>query len=410
MPSTPGTGAQPVPDAAPGHEVVRTVVRVSPWSIVRATVLVAGLALLLWMVEAASTTLWWIAIAATIAGLALPLVNRLDRRMPRGLAIAIVLLAVFVLGGLLVGRVLVEVNLQIGSVRQTWIDSAREMERSSGVGKVATEFDLAGKVESLFSALPVYLGGGDTSQALSAVSSAAGSLVVIGFFILLLIISGRRFYRAGLDQLRDPAAAQRIRTVVSAAYRSTTGYLGWMIGRAILFGAVAALLALVLGYDSPTVVGLWFAAWSLVPGLGLVIAALPLAVGLSLSSLPLGASVLVLATAVQVADGRTLLRQLEHRTLIVGPALTLLAAVFGLFLYGFGGFVVLLAGTTFVVALLQEVQGLGPDLMSAVRYLRTGERVAGVDELVSGSAPAGPGGTVDGATEAGGEVHPRPAG
>jgi len=394
MPSTPGTGAShdPAPDG-PASEAVRTVVRVSPWSIVRATVLVAALALLLRMVELASTTLWWIAIAATIAGLALPLVNRLDRRMPRGLAIALVLLAVFVLGGLVVGRVLVEVNLQIGSVRQTWIDSAHQMEQSSGVGKVATEFDLSGKVESLFSALPVYLGGGDTTQALGAVSSAAGSLVVIGFFILLLTISGRRFYRAGLDQLRDEDTAQRIRVAISGAYRSTTGYLGWMIARAILFGSLSAVLALVLGYDSPTVVGLWFAAWSLVPGLGLVIAALPLAVGLSISSLPLGASVLVLATAVQVADGRTLLRQLERRTLIVGPALTLLAGVFGLFLYGFGGFVVLLAGTTFVLALLQEVQGLGPDVLAALRYLRTGVRVVGLDEataegpVVAGETP-----------------------
>lgn len=384
MPSTPGTGAgQRSAAAGPAAETVRTIVRISPWSIVRATVLVAALALLLRMVDLASTTLWWIAIAATIAGLALPLVNRLDRRMPRGIAIALVLLLVFVLGGLVVGRVLVEVNLQIGSVRQAWIDSANQMERSSGVGKVATEFDLSGKVESLFSALPVYLGGGDTSQALSAVSSAAGSLVVIGFFILLLTISGRRFYRAGLDQLRDEATAQRIRVVVSSAYRSTTGYLGWMIGRAILFGVLSAILALVLGYDSPTVIGLWFAAWSLVPGLGLVIAALPLAVGLSISSLPLGASVLVLATAVQVADGQTLLRQLERRTLIVGPALTLLAGVFGLFLYGFGGFVVLLAGTTFALALLQEVQGLGPDVLGALRYLRTGERVAGLDEVTA---------------------------
>ena len=399
MPSTPGTGAHhdPAPDG-PAPEAVRTVVRVSPWSIARATVLVAALALLLRMVELASTTLWWIAIAATIAGLALPLVNRLDRRMPRGLAIAIVLLAVFVLGGLLVGRVLVEVNLQIGAVRQTWIDSASEMERSSGVGKVATEFDLSGKVESLFSALPVYLGGGDTSQALSAVSSAAGSLVVIGFFILLLTISGRRFYRAGLDQLRDEATAQRIRVAISAAYRSTTGYLGWMIARAILFGTLSAVLALVLGYDSPTVIGLWFAAWSLVPGLGLVIAALPLAVGLSISSLPLGASVLVLATAVQVADGRTLLRQLERRTLIVGPALTLLAGVFGLFLYGFGGFVVLLAGTTFVLALLQEVQGLGPDVLSALRYLRSGVRVPAPMDAAAGLgvAPTGPPGEAAG--------------
>ena len=70
----------------------------------------------------------------------------------------------------------------------------------------------------------------------------------------------------------------------------------------------------------------------------------------------------------------------------------LLAGVFGLFLYGFGGFVVLLAGTTFVLALLQEVQGLGPDVLSALRYLRSGVRVPAPMDAAAGLgvAPTGP--------------------
>lgn len=365
-----------------GGGAERTVVRVSPWSIVRGILLLAAIGLLLSMVQLASTTLWWIAIAATVAGLVLPLVNRLDRVMPRWLAIVAVLLGLTVVGGGLVGLGLVEVNKQISDVRQNWVDGSREIEASEGVGKVATEFGLSNKVESLFSSLPVYLGGGDATETVQAVASSAGSLVVIGFFVLLLVISGRRFYRAALAQLDDVGARRRIAELASGAYRTTTGYLGWMIARAAVYGLLAGVVARLFGNETPTVIGLWFATWSLVPGLGLVLGALPLAIGVSVFSLPLGVSLLVVATAVQVVDGRFVLRRIERGTVAVGPALTLLAGVFGVILYGTGGVMVLLFATTMTLALLQRLQPLGPDLSTALRAVRHGP--AGVPDHPGG--------------------------
>lgn len=392
MPSSPGTSGDapvvaPPGAAAPAEQASSTprlVVRVSPWSITRGVLLLAVVALVLAMMNLASTTLWWIAIAATIAGLLLPLVNRLDRHVPRWLAIVVVLVGFTAFGGFVVGRGLVELNNQITAVRDSWVDQARSIEVSERFGTVATEFGLADKVQSLFDAMPFYFTG-DSAELLQTTASSAGALVVVGFFILLLVISGRRFYFAALDQLEDEGARRRIRLLVSTAYREATGYLGWMAARAVGYGVATALVTVGVGGAAPTVIGLWFGAWSLVPGLGLVLAALPIAIGLSVSSLHLGALVLVAATLAQVLDSRFLQRRIDAGTVAVGPALTLLAGVFGLILYGAGGFLVVLFAIAMVLALLQGLEPYGPDLLIAGRALRG--RPPGPDAEPLGVAP-----------------------
>ena len=330
-------------------------VRLTTWSVVRGLLAVAAAALLIGLARAAETPLWWIAVAAVLAAMLTPAVLRLQRFVPRAAAIGIVLVLATAFGALVVWRGLSEVAVQVSALRAEAVQIAEEYEGSSQYGEVATEFALSDKVRTFFDGLPLYLGGGDTIDAVEAVTSNAGGLLAVFFLVVLLLVSGERMVRAGLAQvLRGPARDQAW-DALRGAYRRTSRYTGLLILRAIVVGVVVNVVAQVAGWPAGTVIALWFALWSFVPGVGLVVAAGPVLVGVALFT-PVWAAVALVGVVVgQYALARSVDHWIDAHVLRLGAALTLLAAAFGTELYGLGGALIMWYLAAFVVAAGHEV-------------------------------------------------------
>ncbi len=351
----PLSGTPPAEPAAPAPRF--PVLRLSTWSIVRAVVAVALGLVALRIVQAAETPLWWIAISAVIAALLTPLALCLSRVMPSALAITVVLVGFLAAGGFTLYRGLAEISTQVSELRADAEAVARDVESSEQYGDVATEFGLSAKVSDFFDGLPAYIGGGDTVRAVQAATSNAGSLVAIGFLLLLLMISGRRFVTAGVAQVFEPPARQEFEAVLGRAYRRLSRHLGVVFARALATGIAVYVVAAAVGLKAPTVVALWFALWSTVPGLGYVMAGVPLAIAASVSSWPVAVGLLAGLVVFQVLEIRFVQKPLERATLRIGPALTLLALIFGIQLYGFGGVLVVIYVLGLAVALGRELRG-----------------------------------------------------
>jgi predicted PurR-regulated permease PerM len=98
---------------------------------------------------------------------------------------------------------------------------------------------------------------------------------------------------------------------------------------------------------------LWAALWDLVPVLGAVIGALPVAILATASSPATGVFVLAFFLLYEVAEGLILQRRLESFTVHVGPFLTLVTGSIGLELYGIGGALFAFFATTVAVGVFE---------------------------------------------------------
>ena len=366
MPVPPGTAEEDLP---PIEEPPRERIRFSAFSVVRAVLVVVAAIVVLQLVALADTTLWWLAIATALAGLYEPAAMWLRRFMPGWAAIAIVVFGVVVIIGLLGYRGAEEMSRQLATLERDAVRTAQEIEASDQFGSVATEFGLSEKVQSFFQDLPLEMTGGSAASAFQSAASSGGALFAIWMLSLLMLIFGSRIVRSAFAQIDDPVVAYRVSQLVVQAYRDSSRYVWLMILRAIVVGAVGWVISAALGVETPTAFAVWFALASLIPGFGLVLGAIPLAIIQSINSAPLALVIVTAALLVQVADVVLVQRRIEMGSVHVGPGLMLVGTLVGLQVYGPGGVLVLLAVIVFAMAFIRRLTQDHDNAVAAIRAL-----------------------------------------
>ncbi len=333
------------------------------WSLVRAVGIVAATAAVVALARASAAVLWWLAIATVLAAMLYPVVRWLKRYLPAALAIIVVFGALVVLGGAIGYRGVAEATNQQTVLRDHAVQTARDLEGSGRFGQAATEFGLVDKVASGFAALPG--SGADVGSALQAAATDASALFAVVTLALLMVIFGPAFVAGGLGQIRDAGVRGRLRRHVRIAFEHSWRY-GWMMAaRAFAVGALTAFVAVAIGADAPTVIAVWFATFSLIPGLGLVLAVIPFVLIVATQS-PAGAvGLLVVVLVLQGLDVVVVQRRIHRRTVNIGAAPSLLAFMIGYQLDGVGGALVVFAIVGFALAFLASVTDDARDLADA---------------------------------------------
>jgi predicted PurR-regulated permease PerM len=329
--------------------------RLTTSSVVRAVLVVAVALAAAAAFRAATRPLSWMLAALLLAGLLRPAVLWLSERIPRGFAILIVAVGSVALVGFIGYRGWSDVHRQVEFVEREAPRAARDLEDSDRYGELASEIELSDKVDTFLDDLPGTLQGGTGTDALK--STATRGPVFFATFILMVffLVSGDRTVRGGIEQIRDPERRSVVERVVRGGYRRWCRYLALVLARAAVVGLLTWGTCRLLGIPAATVLGIWVAVWSLVPSVGIVVGSLAVALLAIPESFTTPFVLLGFAVALQVLDATTVQRQIDKRSLHVGPFLTLLAAVLGLELYGVGGLVGAVAITVLVVAFLDEL-------------------------------------------------------
>jgi predicted PurR-regulated permease PerM len=322
-------------------------------------VAVVGIVLLVVAVlESASRVLGWVMAATLAAALLSPAVALLSRRMPRGLAIALVMLAsIGGLGGLGYSGY-DDFQNQAERLERAVPDAAQDLEDSERFGDLARRVDLVDRAETLVTDLPARLQGGDTQAALRSAGSRGIAYLTTAILTLFLVLHGRRMVRGGLAQLPDDGRRHDADAVLRRAHDRWCRYVGLMLAKAVVIGTVTWLFALGLDLPGSTLLGLAVGVFSILPTVGIVVGSLA-AVGLAAAQSPGRAlSVLALAVGLQVLEIVVVQPRIERRTMRVGPAVTLISAMAGLEAYGAGGMVGAVVVASFLVALTASVADL----------------------------------------------------
>lgn len=331
--------------------------RVSARSIM---LVVAGLGatfLVLRMAVAAERVIGWIAAAASIALLLTPVVNRLRRWMPRGAAVLVVVLVVLGGAGLAGYGVGASLVRQYDGLREAAPRTAERLERSDRFGDVARDARLSQRAREFVDAIPEKLRGGDAAEAVRAAATRGIAFVATAILSLFFLLHGPRLLQGAVAQL--PARLQpRVREIGGRAASRASRYALLTLAQACVAGLVGYAVARVLAVPSAAALGLWVGLWAVVPLVGAFIGALPI-VAIAAAQEPWhGVVAVVIFVAYQIAEDVLSQRQIDRRTMRLGPFLTTFAGAAGLELYGLGGALVLTLALALVVAVLNEVAAL----------------------------------------------------
>jgi len=316
------------------------------------------------MLSASTRVIGWIVTAALFASLLHPIVAGLATKIPRGLALAIVMVVSIGLVGLVAYLVVDDINDQLKELERALPEAAEELEDSDRFGEAAREARLSARVESFVEELPERLRGGDVDEALRSAATRGVAFLATGVLTIFFLIHGPRLLRSVLRQM-PVQRRERMKAIAAAAYERAWGYVVGSLGMALIAGVLAYGCAQLLDLPGAAPLALWMALVDVIPVLGVVVGALPLVL-LTAATSPAWQTALVgvVLFGWQVVETTYLQKQVERRTLHVGPFVTIAVAMVGLELYGIGGALTALVAVVALMATADEVVGLGPEVAS----------------------------------------------
>ncbi|MHB0859603.1 MAG: AI-2E family transporter [Anaerolineae bacterium] len=283
-----------------------------------------------------------LALGITIAEALAPLVGRLARWMPRGLAIVLIYL-VFILA--LVGIVFVLVPPLIEQARSAseYIPTITEW-----VQEQADRFD-AVSGEQIFGAISSQLGTvGGFLVGLPAVFFGAGvDLFLVIFISIYWIMETPTMLRFFLSFF-PPREHARVGGVLHSMGQAMGGFVRGTVIDAAAVAVFTYLGLLVIGLDYALVLAIFAGLMEVIPVMGPIIAAVPMILVALLDSVTTALIVLAFVLVLQQAESRILLPNIMRSQTEASPLLTLLAIFVG---GTFGGLVGALVAIPLAAAL-----------------------------------------------------------
>jgi predicted PurR-regulated permease PerM len=277
----------------------------------------------------------YIFLAAFVAVAASGPVNLLSRKLPRGLAIALVYLAIIfvpIVIALILVPPLVEQAVKLANNLPQYAQDLNDAFEENPQLKEANEkYDITTKLEDVAENLVSKLG--DAAGAL--VDIGAGVVSSIFALVTILVISmfmiGRgQAWRDALLRYRPPHQAERIRRATDAIANAVGSYIGGALAQAMIAGAAAWLMLVILGVPSPLPLALIIAMLDLIPLVGATLGAVVVGVVTLFVDFPTTTIIwAIFAIAYQQFENYVVQPRIQSRAVALDPFLVVVAALFG---------------------------------------------------------------------------------
>jgi predicted PurR-regulated permease PerM len=342
-----------MPDG-PAVEVAYAPLRIRGRSIAAAVATVGLTVFVVHILADAGRVLAWVFIAMSVAALLYPAVDRLSRRAPRGLAVAVVMLATLAAIAATSYGLVGDVVRQTRTLQRAAPRLAAQLEHEGRFADAAREARISERTERFVNEVPQRLRGGSTAAAFRSAATRGLALLAINVLTLFFLLHGPKLASAAGRQIHDDPRRAEAARIASAVYRRAFGYARGTILLAALAGLFAFGVARAANVPGPAPLALWVALWDAVPLLGATVGALPVVVLAAIADPAKGAILAVAFVAYQAFEYLVLQRRLERSTVKVGPFLTTAAGFAGLELYGLTGALLAMLALTVGAVILDE--------------------------------------------------------
>lgn len=399
-----------MPVAAP--EPPRRVIRISAQTAVLAVVAVVLAILAQRFFVSAHQPLSWAVAAAVVAVLIDPVVDVLDRRLPRILSVIIALLVAAAATWAVIYVAFDDLSSGVDRLGESAQEAADELEaRDDSIGRAARDVDASRRVDLFVDALDERVTG--TDDVLASTAGTAPTYFIGGILTLFLMSYGPTLARSAVDQLPDRRMRREVSRIVTHALQRSRRAVLLTVAEGVVVGLVVAAAAALLDVPSPAALGLVAGVMAMLPHVGLVLGTIPLILlVLALKSDIATALTIVVVVSCQLADSFWLRRRVAARSVHIGLLVPWVVALVGYEVYGVGGVAYGLALAVFGLAILDE---LGQRTQSTAAIDRSPEGAGAGDVDADGTGAGADGGDEadedaepDGTVPPGGRDRPSP--
>ncbi|MCU1371627.1 MAG: hypothetical protein JWO77_2821 [Ilumatobacteraceae bacterium] len=326
-------------------------VRASGSSVVLAIATIVAVVVARNIFVAARQPIGWVVAAAVTALVLWPIIDRLDRWVPRGLGIVVTLLiAAGTIVALWLG-VTHEVQGQLSELKQSLPVAATELQERGGDDGVLAQLRFGSLVEDLVDQASERVAPEPTLE------DAAGTVpafLISGILVIFFLVWGPSMLDGAQKQISDPERQEYVGQIAARAAWLTQRYVITAAALGTLTGLIGGALAWWAGLPTPLVLGVVLGVASVIPYVGILFGAIPvllLAVASQSDAEVVGLAIAVIALQ---AGYTTVLRRLSQRGVLkAGPAIIVVAALAGSDLYGLGGALVMVVAGIFAVAAIE---------------------------------------------------------
>jgi predicted PurR-regulated permease PerM len=321
-------------------------------------VVVAALAL--YLIYLLRQPLGWLVLAGFIAVAVSGPVRVFERRMRRGLAIALVYLGVillpFVIAGVLVPPIVDQANNLATNAPRYARDLTQTVQENKTLHDLDRKYDLTKKIEEQASKLPGKVG--DAAGVLASVGAGIVSSIFAGITILILsifMVGAAPRWRESFVRLHPEPRARALNRLFDRTGSAVGGYVRGALLQALIAGVASWIVLEILGVPYPVALALIIALLDLVPLVGATLGAILVGIVTLFNDFPTATLVWAVWSVVyQQIENTVIQPRIQSRAVQVEPFVVLVAVLFGSALFGvFGALLAIPAAATLQIAIYE---------------------------------------------------------
>lgn len=310
---------------------------------------------------AAHRILGWTAASVAVALFLEPIIEALDRFMPRALAVVVSFLVIlFVVGGVVFGAVR-DLDREVERLKAEAPSAIQDLEgRDDELGRLATDINLSERADTFLDALDDRVGTGEGALVENATSVPV--YFVSAILTIFFLVYGPGIAAGAAGQI-DDRRRQVATVVLTKAAQRARRTVGALLLQGAVVGVVVAAVAAMLDLPAPIVLGLIAATAGTIPDVGILLGALP-TVALTAAFSTNRNTVIILASAFafQAVEALVVRRQVNRFGVRVGPSVVWIVALIGYTIYGPGMAFFGVCYAIFALAVLDQLPAVRGDL------------------------------------------------
>jgi predicted PurR-regulated permease PerM len=323
-----------------------------------AVVIVAALGL--YLVYLLRQPLGWLVLAGFIAVAVSGPVRFFERKMRRGLAIALVYLGVillpFLIAGVLIPPIVDQANNLATNAPQYARDLTKTVQENKTLHDLDQKYDLTKKIEEQAAKLPGKVG--DAAGVLASVGAGIVSSIFAGITILILsvfMVGAAPRWRESFVHLHPEHRARALNRLFDRTGTAVGGYVRGALLQALIAGVTSWVVLEILGVPYPVALALIIALLDLVPLVGATLGAILVGVVTLFNDFPTATIVWAIWSVVyQQIENTVIQPRIQSRAVQVEPFVVLVAVLFGSALFGvFGALLAIPAAATLQIAIYE---------------------------------------------------------
>jgi predicted PurR-regulated permease PerM len=309
-------------------------------AILKIVLTVVCVAVSLYLIVLLRRPLTWIFIAGFLAiALAGP-ITFLERRMRRGLAVAIVyvslIVAPFVLLALLLPPIITQANKLVNNLPQYAADVTDFVDRNPTLRRLQTDYDLTGKLEKQAEKLPTRIG--DAAGVLSDIGlgivNSVFTTVTIIVLSIFLVNAGPRWLERWATRY-EPDQADWWRRLFGRIGNAVGNYVAGALAQATVAGVTSWIVLLILQVPYALPLAVIVFVLDLVPLVGATLGAILVGIVTLFSHFPIATIVWAIwAIVYQQIENSVIQPRIQARAVQLEPLIVLISVLFGSTLFG----------------------------------------------------------------------------